>query len=112
MSYNKNSIADKIGSGYNSLDRNLVAKWNSIRDILRTKYVTTEMSVNTVAAERYKFDLYGLFLNEFNIPTIQIYPHMIVNGYMSSYDYYGELLRFKIIDGNILRQYHRLFTRE
>ena len=112
MAYNDKSIASEIGSGYGTLDRSLVAKWNSIRDILRTSHISTELSVNTVAAERYKFDLYGLLRNELNIPTMQIYPHMIVNGYMSSYDYYGELLRFKIIDGNVLRQYYRLFTRE
>lgn len=111
MNYNKSSIANSIGvSSYISKD--LVYKWNSVKPNLIANHIVSQSTVSPVAAEKYKFDLYGLFKHEISLPDNQIYPHMIVNGYTSSWDYYGERLSFSIIDGDILNKYYRLFIKD
>lgn len=110
MGYNAKNIGD-ILSYDTSVNRSLIAKWNTVKDILNNDHIVSEIAVKTTDAEKYRFDLYGLIKNNFSIPEYQIYPHMIVNGYTSSYDYYGERLRFKIINGETLNKYYRMFTK-
>lgn len=109
MAYNSKSVGNNLS--YSVTDRTLIAKWNSLKDILLSKHIVNEISISPVAAEKYKFDLYGLIRAELGIQENQIYPHMIVNGYTSSYDYNGELLRFKIISSDVLVKYYRMFTK-
>ena len=109
MAVNSKSVANDLS--YSVTDRTLIAKWNSLKDILLTKHIVNEITISPVAAEKYRFDLYGLIRAELGIKENQIYPHMIVNGYTSSYDYNGELLRFKIISNDVLVKYYRMFTK-
>lgn len=111
MTYNDSSIAKGIPYTY-FMSRDLIYKWNSVKLVLVANHIISQATVSTVAAEKYKFDLYGLLKYEINLPEQQIYPHMIVNGYTSSWDYYGERLRFDIIDGDILNKYYRLFIKK
>lgn len=109
MAYNSKSVSKDLS--YSLQDHDLIAKWNGLKDILRLNHIVTETTISQLAAEKYRFDLYGIFKNELSLPEFQIYPHFIVNGYTSSYDYYGEILRFKIINGDVLTKYYRMFTK-
>lgn len=109
--YNSNSISSKITSDY-PLSRDLVIKWNNIREVLLKNHIVSTVEITPVDAERYLFDLHGLCISALRLPEYQVYPHMIVNGYTSSYDYNGELLRFKLIDSGKLLNYYRLFLRD
>ena len=92
MGFNSKSIANNVS--LNKLyTKDLIYKWNSVKD------------------EKYKFDLYGLMANELQIAHFQIYPNMLVNGYTCSTDYYGERLAFRMIDGDVLNRYYRLFIK-
>lgn len=110
MAYNPDSLSEQLMVS-NTINRSLLAKWNSIRDLLLEKHIATTVSVSVVDAEKFKFDLHGLFKFSLNMADYEIYPHMIVNGYTSSTDYNGELLRFKIINSNTLNTYYRMFLR-
>lgn len=92
-------------------DIELINKWNLITDTLIKKHIVREIEISPVMADKYKFDLFGLFRNEINIPIEHIYPHIRVNGYDSSNCYDGGKLRLKIIDANIINNYYKLFTK-
>lgn len=108
--YNSSSISSIIDSEY-PLSRDLVIKWNNIREVLLKNHVVSTVEISVVDAERYLFDLHGLCITSLRLPEYQVYPHMIVNGYTSSTDYNGELLRFKLLDAGKLLNYYRLFLR-
>ena len=111
MAYNSNSLSNSI-SVNKVVTKSIVYKWNSIKDLLISKHLlSSPYVISAVVAEKYKFDLYGLFRNELNLPDYQIYPHILVNGYTCSTDYYGERLAFKLIDGEILGRYDRMCIR-
>ena len=88
-----------------------MSRWDSIRDVLKYRYIVGQKDITPVQAEKYRGDIYGLFRNELNIVHEYVYPHMIVNGYLSPYDYGGEILTFDIIDIDALRTYYSLFIK-
>lgn len=90
----------------------LLEDWNNVIYDLLTNHVTNEVSISPVLAEKYRFDLEGLFLNEFNIQPEHIHPVIRVNGYDSSNSYDGGKLNFKIVDTSVLTNYYRMFTRK
>ena len=83
---------------------------NVLPFLLQFNIVDTE-EITTVDAEKYRFDMYGLFKHVLNIPDEYIYPHILANGYDSSYDYNGNQLRIKMLDLSALEQYYNLFIR-
>lgn len=103
------NIKEQIDLSYNP-NSNLINKWNNIRIILKQKYVIATKEISTSDSRKYLHDLEGLFSDIFYTKPEFIYPHIIVNGYNSSCDYNGEILRFKILDNTALNNYYRLFT--
>lgn len=95
-----------------NIDKNMMSKWNSIRQVLKSKYIASQAEVKPMVAERYRFDLYGLFKHELMIDELFIYPHMIVNDYDCSNNYDGGRLRFNILQPSILETYYRLFNKK
>lgn len=96
----------------NTNSEKLIEDWNNVIYDLLTNHVTNEVSISPVLAEKYRFDLEGLFLNEFNIQQEHIHPCIRVNGYDSSNSYDGGKLNFMIVDSNMLTTYYRMFTRK
>lgn len=91
------------------LSKSMMQKWNTIRPILKYDHTNNIEEVKPVYAEKYKFDLYGLFREVFSIPEEFLYPHMIVNDYDCPTDFTGERLRFRKLDANVLQGYYRRF---
>lgn len=108
---NASNLASRINSSINYQDEYLIKKWNSIKQIIKDKYITSTNEISPIYADKYKFDLYGLFSQYFMIPEQYIYPHIIANDYDSSSDYDGSKLRFKILDTKELNYYYKLFVK-
>lgn len=106
-------MASDIGKQINTtkrvLDKELINKWDNIKLILKYKYVTGVKECNSLEAEKYKFDLWGLFRNVFRIEEHLIYPHIIVNDFNSWTDYNGNQILFKMLDNGVLSKYYMLF---
>lgn len=75
-----------------------VKMWNNFKYLIDNEANYTIETIENATAEKYAYDLYGLFLNFFKIDRKYIYVHMLVNGYTSSHDYDGEKLSFKILN--------------
>lgn len=95
----------------NALYKHYIVEWQRVKLILMRNHVVSVKETTPLYAEKYKFDLWGLFRDVFFIDTPYIYPHMICNGYDSSNIYNGNQLRFNILDNNILTTYYKLFKR-
>lgn len=108
---NVSNLADSINTSANVQDSYLIKKWNTIKPIMKSKYVVSINEISPVYAEKYKYDLYGLFQQYFSIPEQFIYPHIIANDYDSSSDYDGSKLRFRILDTKELGYYYKLFIK-
>lgn len=108
---NGENIGQKIETDNYVISKDLVIEWNRIKLLLQSKYVVTTKEITPVQAEKYKFDLFGLFRDVMRIPEQYIYPHIICNGYDSSQCYNGDKLRFDILDNPTLMKYHRVFVR-
>lgn len=104
------NITNLIKSSY-LIDKDMVKKWQSVKGILIQNAIQTEIDVKASAAESYKFDLEGLFINVIKIRPEYVYPHIIVNGYNSSQSYDGNRTKFFIIDNQYLSMFHSLFKR-
>lgn len=104
------NISEKINTN-TVIDSDLIGRWNGVIEILSDKHVVKTIDISPVLAEKYKFDLYGLFSNEISIPNEHIYPHIRVNGYDCSNSYDGKKLQLKILDSNIVTNYYKLFTK-
>ena len=89
----------------------MINSWNQSMDLLKRVLGTTTKTITPQQAEKYKFDLDGLFYNEFQIPKELIYPNMKLNGYDASYCYDGKKLSFLIFDGQGLNDYYTAFKR-
>lgn len=108
--YNVN-IGDFIQVDNYNFNKDLMIEWNRIKLLLMTKYVVTTKTITPLNAEKYRFDLWGLFRDIIQIPETYIYPHIICNGYDSSQCYDGGRLTFDILDNPTLMKYHRVFVR-
>ena len=65
-----------------------------IEGLLNSPMVINNISsrnIDSVLANKYIADLYGLLHNEFDIPNEAIYINIRLNGYRSSLDYDGRL---------------------
>lgn len=91
-----------------TLSKELVMEWNNAKDLLDRKYVDAITEISPVASEKYKFDLAGLFINELKVQKKFVYPHIIVNGFMSGDQYDGKELRFKMLNTAFLSAYDKL----
>ena len=89
----------------------MIKSWNQSLEILKIRIKTGIKEITPQLAEKYKFDLYGLFYNEFNIPKIMIYPNIRLNGYDSSYCYDGKRLRFRLFESSGLADYATAFAK-
>ncbi len=98
-----NNISRKITSGYVQTS-DAISYWESIIDVLKAKHITEVKEISPVLAEKYQFDMYGLF-QELGVPDSHIYPHIRVNDYASTNDYYGEKLRISMLDQYTLELY-------
>lgn len=94
-----------------NLSADLITKLNTVISTLRDKHVSKEITITPVIAEKYRFDMHGLFQNELSMIDEFIYPHIRVNGYNCSNSYDGELLKIKIIDEAILKHYLALLKK-
>ncbi len=94
-----------------TVDSSLIEYWNNLIHDLLNNHVTNEVSISPVLAEKYKFDLDGLFANEFNIQEEYIYPIIRVNGYDSSNCYDGGKLKLLLLDTSVLTTYYRMYKR-
>lgn len=90
---------------------NMINAWNQAMEILKITLATATKEITPQQAEKYKFDLEGLFYNEFRIPRGVIYPNMKLNGYDASYCYDGKKLRFKIFESGGLSKYYSAFIK-
>lgn len=92
------------------LTEDLINKWeSSIPMILRTSQAGTR-TISIQIANKYRFDLYGLFKNELQIPEEYIYPHIRANGYFSSNNYNGDKLTFILLKAEDLSKYLNRFS--
>lgn len=75
-------------------NESVIEMWNNIIPMVRNTldYIPNEISI--AVAERYRFDLYGLFVNELKIPDEFIYPNFLINGYVSSDEFKGDKTKF------------------
>lgn len=75
-------------------NESVIEMWNNIIPMVRNTldYIPNEISI--AVAERYRFDLYGLFVNELKIPDEFIYPNFLINGYVSSDEFQGDKTKF------------------
>ena len=75
-------------------NESVIEMWNNIIPMVRSNldYIPNEISI--AVAERYRFDLYGLFVNELKIPDEFIYPNFLINGYVSSDEFQGDKTKF------------------
>lgn len=93
----------------NALSPIIIMRWNSLTNLIREKMIIAYKEIEPVIAEKYIFDFYGLLKNEFNMQDVYIYPHIIGNGYFSSTEYNGNLLRIALLDEERLSIYVELF---
>lgn len=105
------NIASKIIT-FNYIDKKLMYKWDTLRFVLREKYIVAEKDITPVQAEKYRGDLYGLFINELYVPKHFTYPMLIVNDYSSFVDYDAKKLKFNLLDFTILTTYYNLFVND
>lgn len=105
------NLSEYITSDDFTIGKELIKQWNTITFILRDKYTLATSKITPPYAEKYKFDLEGLFKEYFKIENKFIYPHIIANGYTSSWDYHGEKLEFRLLDTNMLNIYYKIFTK-
>jgi len=106
-----NRLSDSINTTSYTNDERTVNNWNNVIGIFISKYITRTIDVSPVVADKYRFDLYGLFSNELNIPEEHIYPHILANGYMCSNEYDSKKLRFVLLDTTMLNNYSKLFKK-
>jgi len=90
--------------------KDMVLKWNSVINTLAKSAIHNTIEISPVMAEKYKFDMDGLF-REYSIPPEFVYPHIRVNGYYSSQDYDSFKLRLDILDVKVLDSFYRMFNR-
>ena len=105
------SIAKDISTIY-PLTQKLMQRWDSVKFVLKEKYIIGQRDITAVQAEKYRGDLFGLFKNELNINHEHCYPHMLVNGYYSPNDYDAKVLIFNILNVEMLKSYYSLFIKE
>lgn len=93
------------------LTSDLISRWNTTLHILKENHIANVAEITPVLAEKYRFDLAGLLMNEMNIPEKHVYPHIIINGYDSSYSYDGKKLRLSILSEHALDLYYKLLSK-
>lgn len=81
-----------------------VDKWFNMRHLLNNYVVATNV-ISPTEAEKFKFDLAGLFKIKFEMKEELILPHILVNGYNSSTEYNGDRLEFKFLDYGSLQTF-------
>lgn len=82
----------------------IIGSWNAVIASLEDSVVNV-VEIKPTIAEKYRFDMAGLFKEVFNMSENYIYPHIRINGYNSSDDYYGEKLNIIMLDYNKLDEY-------
>ena len=75
-----------------------VKMWNNFKYLIDNEANYTIESISNAIAEKYAYDLYGLFLNHFKIDRQYIYIHILVNGFTCSHEYDGEKTAFKLLN--------------
>jgi len=93
------------------LDKDMLNKWDSARDILEKNYIDRTLTIDIATAAKYRFDLAGLFKYS-GIHQRFIYPHILVNGYNSSLEYDGNILEFKLINEQKLQELYSHFSKK
>lgn len=104
----------KLSEGINTTNYTsefMIKSWNQSMEMLKIRLKTGTREITPQMAEKYKFDLFGLFYNEFRIPKVMIYPNIRLNGYDSSYCYDGKRLRFLLFESTGLSNYATAFAR-
>ena len=106
------SIIDMIDiTGRSNMSEQLINKWNSIVPILKEKYVENEVEITGNVAYKYKHDFVGLLIS-LGVPLEFTYPHVVANGYASSIEYDGKLMKIKIINQNKLNLFLTQFLQD
>ena len=105
------NLADHIEYSPLLFSKHIMKEWQRVKPILELKHITSVREITPLYAEKYKFDLHGLFRDILMIDKTFIYPHIIINGYDSSTCYDGNRLKFSMLSLMALTKYHRLFTR-
>lgn len=107
-------MAINLGNSINVMNtynnKEMIKQWSSIRPLLN-KHIITIKEIPPLYAEKYRFDLWGLFRDVLQIPEDYIYPHILVNGFDSSNCYDGGKLRFGIMDYAGLNPYFKIFNK-
>lgn len=103
------NIAKKLPKTY-PIDSYIVAQWMMYLPTLYERGITKQVEISPAIGYKYRFDLFGLLANEFNVTYRLLIPNMLVNGYNSPTDYDGTNLRLYILDesmcGNYIQKVH------
>lgn len=75
-------------------DEGVIEMWNNTIPMIRGSISLIPNEVTIAVAERYRFDLYGLFSVELQIPEEFIYPNFLINGYVASDEFEGDRTSF------------------
>lgn len=104
-------LKDRIPINSTVISKTYYNDWINVQDLLPDMLSGNIAEIPPAKVAKYRFDLYGLFKEYFNMEDRYIFPHILVNGYLSSSDFNCELLRFKLLDTGKLNEYENFFTR-
>ncbi len=105
-------LVDKIVLDTIVLDKEYYNNWINIQDLLPDMLSGNVAEIPPAKVQKYRFDLEGLFKEYFNMDSKYIFPHILVNGYLSSSDYNCERMRFNLLSTSQLDDYDRFFRRK
>ena len=89
----------------------IMSQWYMSIPMLYEKGIYSVETIAPAIAKKYTFDFYGLLVYEFNVPTIYLYPHLLVNNLAASTDYDGTTLSIRLLDTSILSSYYANFNK-
>lgn len=107
---NIDNIADGIDVR-NGISEEYINKWGTVIEDLKNNYITSEKTISNVEAEKYRCDMEGLLLM-LGVEREFIYPHIRINGYISSRDYKSDKTIIRFIDPQRLYIYKEMFKKK
>lgn len=87
------------------IDSYIASQWEMFTPNLYESGIERTVTLDPAIAYKYRFDFYGLLLNEYSIPYETMIPHLIINGYTSSTDFDGTRLEVHLLNKAMLASY-------
>lgn len=106
-----NKLTSKIPLDSMVLTKEYYNDWINVQDLL-PDMISNIAEIPPAKVQKYRFDMEGLFKEFFNMDTKYIFPHILVNGYLSSSDFNCERLRFNMLNTSMLDEYELFFRRK